>query len=239
MSAPFRLLDECVSTNDEARRWAAEGAPHGAWVLAKRQTQGRGRQGREWLGAEGNLFLSVVLRLEAFPYLTWTPLATAISAVQALQFEVPELPLQLKWPNDIWLGEDSKGGGKAGGVLCEAGGGVVIAGVGLNLSQRPTGQLLYPARAIAEFSRHSFHPEVLAARTAWNLIQTLGHAQAHGLANLRAFYDAHALFTPGTFVSWGEHTGQVLGLGPAGELRVQVGEQEQGLYAEDVSVRKV
>ena len=55
-------LDEAGSTNDEAKARAAEGAPDGTVVWARRQRAGRGRQGRAWHSPPGNLFLSVVLR---------------------------------------------------------------------------------------------------------------------------------------------------------------------------------
>lgn len=230
MNSPFRLLEECASTNDEAKRWAAEGAPHGAWVQAKRQTHGRGRQGRIWLGGEGNLFLSVILRLDGFSQFTWLPLMTAISAVQAMQFEVPDLPFRIKWPNDVWLND-----GKLGGVLCESAGGVVVAGVGLNLAEKPRGELLYPVTALSEQSGRSHSPEVLAARTAWNLVQAVHSVPSRGTIEIQEFYDRHAQFPVGTAVSWADQEGEVLGLGPAGELRVRVQGFERSLYAEDVS----
>ncbi len=47
------LLDETDSTNAEALRRAGELAPP-AWILAHRQTAGRGRRGRPWRMPEGN-----------------------------------------------------------------------------------------------------------------------------------------------------------------------------------------
>src|ERR1700757_1351076 len=51
------------STNDEARRLAAEGALHGTVVHADQQTTGRGRLARRWVSPPGNLYLSIILRL--------------------------------------------------------------------------------------------------------------------------------------------------------------------------------
>ncbi len=51
------------STNEDARRAAASGAPHGAAFLADAQTAGRGRGSHTWHSpAAENLYLSVVLR---------------------------------------------------------------------------------------------------------------------------------------------------------------------------------
>ena len=50
------------SSNDEASRLAADGAPDGTVVWAHRQTAGRGRRGRRWQSPEGNLHCSLVMR---------------------------------------------------------------------------------------------------------------------------------------------------------------------------------
>ena len=55
------------STNDEARQLAASGAPHGTVVHADEQIAGRGRFGRTWYSPPGNLYLSVLLRLDLPP----------------------------------------------------------------------------------------------------------------------------------------------------------------------------
>jgi len=50
------------STMDAARAAAHDGAPDGTVVVAGQQTQGRGRQGRDWFSPEGNLYASILLR---------------------------------------------------------------------------------------------------------------------------------------------------------------------------------
>lgn len=60
---PLAIAMETGSTNDDARRAAAEGAPHGACFVADAQTAGRGRGGHAWHSPPGsNLYLSMVLR---------------------------------------------------------------------------------------------------------------------------------------------------------------------------------
>ncbi len=113
---PLRHLEITGSTNDEAQRWAMEGAPHGAVVRADEQTQGRGRQGRDWCSPAGlGLYLSLVLRpdieLSQVPQLT---MLAALGAARAIEGET-KLPANVKWPNDIILR-----GRKIGGVLSEA-----------------------------------------------------------------------------------------------------------------------
>ncbi|MEQ1572084.1 MAG: biotin--[acetyl-CoA-carboxylase] ligase, partial [Myxococcota bacterium] len=95
-----RVLSVTASTNDEARRWAGEGAPHGAVVVADHQTAGRGRLGRAWEAPPGaNVLMSIVLRRGLDPArLGLVSLATAVAVVAVL----PATPRWLiKWPNDV------------------------------------------------------------------------------------------------------------------------------------------
>ncbi|MDD9841372.1 MAG: biotin--[acetyl-CoA-carboxylase] ligase, partial [Alphaproteobacteria bacterium] len=57
---PYHLYQfaEVASTNDEARRLAQEGVPMPAWILADRQTAGRGRFKRTWVSSQGNFMAS-------------------------------------------------------------------------------------------------------------------------------------------------------------------------------------
>lgn len=138
----YRLvaLDRVGSTSDEARRFAAEGAPALTLVWAREQTSGRGRQGRAWTSPPGNLYCSLVLR---------PPVALArameLSLVAALglgEAIAPLLPagveLRYKWPNDLLLNER-----KVSGILLESAlrpdGGLdfLVLGTGVNVESHP------------------------------------------------------------------------------------------------------
>ena len=54
-------LANAGSTNDEARRHALAGDPGRLWIVAREQTQGRGRRGRAWTSPPGNLYTSALL----------------------------------------------------------------------------------------------------------------------------------------------------------------------------------
>ncbi|RIH83678.1 Bifunctional ligase/repressor BirA [Calidithermus terrae] len=124
---PYRYLGHTTSTQDELRRWAEEGAPEGAVVLAERQTAGRGRMGRPWVSAPGaSLTFSLLLRPRVPVALL--PLAVGVALREAVGLG------GLKWPNDL-LAPDGR---KLAGILVEAkaGGpvpGVVVLGIGLNV----------------------------------------------------------------------------------------------------------
>jgi BirA family biotin operon repressor/biotin-[acetyl-CoA-carboxylase] ligase len=128
-----RALASCDSTNDEAARWAAAGAPHGAIVVAQSQSAGRGRHGRSWQSTRGrDLLMSVVLR-PAMPAgrVPGITLAAGIAVCEAVNFFGARA--SLKWPNDVVAA-----GGKLAGILTEMstrGSHVdhVIVGIGINV----------------------------------------------------------------------------------------------------------
>ncbi len=137
------ILEEAGSTNEEALRLAREGAAHGAAVVAKRQTRGRGRQGRVWESLEGNLHLSIIVRPvdvqpERLPQLSFV---AALACRDALD-EAGVPAVQFKWPNDLLLK-----GRKFGGILLEGASDVVIIGIGLNVADYPA-ETMFPATAL-------------------------------------------------------------------------------------------
>ena len=114
-------LDEVDSTNDEGKRFVAEGERGPLWIVAGRQTHGRGRLGRQWVSTPGNLHASLVLSGGSHPslapqlgFVAGVALIDAVRRVTGLGER-----LALKWPNDLLLD-----GGKLAGVLLE---GVPIA----------------------------------------------------------------------------------------------------------------
>ncbi|MBR5528940.1 MAG: biotin--[Oscillospiraceae bacterium] len=124
------------STNDEAKRLAAAGAPHGTVILAGHQSKGRGRIGRTFHSPEGKgVYCSVILRPQCKPedlmHLTCAVGVAMCDAVEAVCGVRPGI----KWINDLVLGNR-----KLGGILTElaldADGSVryAVVGVGINCS---------------------------------------------------------------------------------------------------------
>lgn len=121
------------STNTRVKELAAEGALHGTVVAAGAQTDGKGRRGRSWVSPPGvNVYLSVLFRPEFPP--ARAPMLTMVAAyamAQAIQ-EAAELPVQIKWPNDLVIY-----GKKICGILTEMSvteGRIqyVVTGIGMN-----------------------------------------------------------------------------------------------------------
>lgn len=131
-------LEQVDSTNDEAKRRAACGAPGGLAIIAGEQTGGKGRRGRAFQSLPGKgLYLTALLRPSVTPaqvsqITAWSAVAVC-RAVEALT----GLHCGIKWTNDIIL--DGK---KLCGILTELGiegesGDLdyVVVGIGINVSQ--------------------------------------------------------------------------------------------------------
>jgi BirA family biotin operon repressor/biotin-[acetyl-CoA-carboxylase] ligase len=127
-------LDSIGSTNDEAWRLANAGAPHGTVVHADEQTSGRGRFTRRWFSPPGNLYLSIILRLDqAQARSTELGFVTALAVADAVDALLPRrVRAKLKWPNDVLVN-----GGKIAGILVEQANGVTVVGVGVNVLHAP------------------------------------------------------------------------------------------------------
>ncbi len=123
---------QVASTNSTAHHLAQQGYPSGTVVTTDAQIGGRGRFGRTWhMRERASIACSVILHPTLVPAeLARLGMAAAIAAVEAGR--AAAVPAQVKWPNDIVVGEQ-----KLGGVLCEAslqGTAVQYAIVGLGLN---------------------------------------------------------------------------------------------------------
>ena len=122
------------STNKLAMEAAAAGARDGVWV-ADEQTAGRGRGGHAWHSAAGDGLYVSALVMPRIPlsHAAKIPLATGLAGRAAIE-EVTGLVADIRWPNDLMIGEQ-----KCGGVLVESAseGAMLryaVIGVGINVN---------------------------------------------------------------------------------------------------------
>lgn len=104
-------------------------AQEGDWVIAERQTSGRGRLGRRWESPSGNLCATTAVKLRPTD-----PPATTIAFVAgfALWGSSHVSCAELKWPNDLVIGTH-----KLAGILLERVGDFIVIGFGLNVASAP------------------------------------------------------------------------------------------------------
>lgn len=182
------ILEETGSTNTEAFKRAAAGEAGPLWIMARRQTQGRGRSGRQWTSEPGNLHASLLQRLPCpqavvhqLSLLAGVAVVEAIGAAAGRQIA----GLRLKWPNDVLIGE-----AKCAGILPESQSGgaaqevVVVIGVGINLVSHPENL----GRVTTDLAAHGLNvsPEVMLGVLAPAMQRWLGiWACGAGFAEVR------------------------------------------------------
>lgn len=139
--AVVKLFKEVDSTNQTAKKLTVSGeAGHGAFVIAQRQTAGRGRRGRTFISPEdAGLYLSVILEPSETLKESLLLTTAAATAVYKAVKKVCGISLDIKWVNDLYYQ-----GKKVCGILTEAitdfEGGTIetaIVGIGINLYHEP------------------------------------------------------------------------------------------------------
>jgi BirA family biotin operon repressor/biotin-[acetyl-CoA-carboxylase] ligase len=126
-------FDSVDSTNLEGMRQARAGAQEGLCIVAREQTAGRGRLDRSWQSPkDAGLYFSTVLRprlkMNAWPLIT---LMAALAVSDTLR-HLHGLSTDIKWPNDVCLGDRKLSGILAETFETEAGSACVL-GIGINL----------------------------------------------------------------------------------------------------------
>ncbi|WP_310530594.1 biotin--[acetyl-CoA-carboxylase] ligase [Novosphingobium sp.] len=117
-----------------ARLAASETVAEGHWLVTDRQSDGRGRRGREWFDGIGNFMGSTVVHARAGdPPLASLALVAGLAVHEVVSALVPPpRAALLKWPNDILIGA-----AKLSGILLESKGDAVVIGIGVNLAAAP------------------------------------------------------------------------------------------------------
>ncbi len=119
------FFDNVASTMDVARTLCEK--ENEFVVVAKKQTHGRGRQGRAWISNEGGLWMSVAWRNVDEKMLRYLFIIVAKAVVDTLeQFGIVS---RIKLPNDIYVKKS-----KIGGILIENLSLCVIIGIGINVN---------------------------------------------------------------------------------------------------------
>jgi len=166
---------------DEARAQARDGAADGTVVVAARQTQGRGRQGRDWISPEGNLYASILLR-PALPPVRLSELGfvVALAVADAVDAVLAGARARLKWPNDVMVD-----GAKVAGILVEIiEDNAVVVGIGVNIARAPEAGV-YPVGCLCDAGA-TVLPEVALTHLLAALERRLAAWMERGFAPIRA-----------------------------------------------------
>jgi BirA family biotin operon repressor/biotin-[acetyl-CoA-carboxylase] ligase len=233
---PIERIAQTGSTSADllARLTAGEHVAEGHWLVADRQTAGRGRLGRRWGDGLGNFMGSTVVHLTARnPSPATLALVAGVALARVVEALAPQVDMVLKWPNDVMID-----GIKCSGILMERSGDAVVIGIGVNLANAPA----LPDRPTLSFAdkgvtieRDRF-AEVLAIAMA----DELATWRREGVESIvRAWLrKGYPLGTP-LHVAEQEIDGAFDGLAPDGALRLRRHDGEVMLiHAGDIELRR-
>lgn len=197
IGSAIQIVEETGSTNaDLAKRARAGDMQEGQWLVARRQTAGKGRQGREWFDGSGNFMGSTLVTLKPNDP---PPATLSFVAALALYDAVGEALIQsnrpvLKWPNDVLLKD-----GKLSGILLELVGDHVVVGIGVNLARAPK----LEDRKTAALSDYGPAPSVdwFSDCLARFFAQRLSAWRQGGLAPILKEFLEGSLHRPGTHIN--------------------------------------
>ena len=219
----IEIVPETGSTNSDLLERLAHGehVNEGDWLIADRQSAGRGRQGRAWSDGHGNFMGSTIVRRR--PGDPPAPTLALLAGLALHEAAIPLVPepyrLRLKWPNDLLYDA-----AKLAGILLEGQGDAVVVGIGVNLVSAPD----LPDRATLAFA--SFGPPPDRDRFANELARIfdseLERWRTYGLAPLMRRWMAAAI-APGTALTVHDGgaeplSGAFAGLGPDGSLLLRL-----------------
>ena len=235
----FDVLD---STNEEAKRQATAGATPPLWIMAREQSSGRGRRGREWVSERGNLFCSLLLKGEGDVVTSSQLSFVAALAVRDVVADLVQSDsrARCKWPNDVLLD-----GRKVSGILLESqaaaakGSSVpefVIIGIGVNLASHPQ-KALYPATSLNMAAGMNVTSEQALELLASSMAYWIGRWKGDGFSVIRtAWLDkAEGLGQNITVrLPQEEFTGRFIDLDVTGGVKVETDTGQRIITAGDV-----
>lgn len=234
----IEFLSETGSTNADlkARLLAGEPLAEGFWLVARRQTAGRGREGRTWFDGAGNFMGSTLVRPgPGDPPAPSLALVAGLAVREAVVAYLPDASAAvLKWPNDLLVG-----GGKIAGMLLEGVEGAIVAGIGVNLATAPViaGRATTSLQQAGEVPT----PDAFAARLADCFASEVERWRQFGLDLLLRRWTAAAhpvgtalrVIAPGGGIMEGEFAG----LDPGGALRLRLADgSARVIHAADVEL---
>ncbi|AVB18434.1 MULTISPECIES: bifunctional biotin--[acetyl-CoA-carboxylase] ligase/biotin operon repressor BirA [Pseudomonas syringae group] len=236
-----RTYDSIDSTNAEASRLIARGAPMPLLVVAEQQTAGRGRRGRKWVSpfAE-NLYYSLVLRIDGgMRQLEGLSLLVGLAVMNVLR-DMGVQGAGLKWPNDVLVGRQ-----KIAGILLELIGDPadvchVIIGIGVNVNMRASTEVDQLWTSVRLQTGAPADRNTIAARISAQLEALLAvHRQEGFLAFQKEWERGHLWQGAAVKLLSGIETveGVVLGVDSLGALRLEVNGLEKSFSGGELSLR--
>ena len=237
-------LDYVDSTNEEIKRRFQE-ISNPTWIIAKKQTKGKGRNGNVWFSSSGNfsgsvIFFPTVERsfLHLYGFFFGVALHNTVKKITK-----DGVDIRLKWPNDLMI-ENSK----VAGILLESIQSpqsnkiAVIVGIGVNLISHPNLNVgvkkRYNSQCVANFSNHEICQVSFFNKFTDELKELERYVEENDLASILKLWK-HRSYDKGTQIQvsdnkGGVNSGTFLGLDELGGLILRHNSGIKKIYSGDV-----
>jgi len=231
------------STNSYLLRRLPNQLSQGQVCLAEYQSAGRGRRGRKWISPFGSqIYISMYWFLEqGLSAAMGLSLVTALAVSDAI-YSLAKIQVQLKWPNDVYLG-----GVKLAGILIDLEGQALepshsVIGIGLNLNmpEQAGEQIDQKWTDLQSHSKDKIDRNVLSAQLIHYLLKRLYQYQDEGLSAMLEEWHAQDFYlNKRVKLLTGERTtkGICRGVNNQGALLLEVDGQISPIYGGEVSLR--
>ena len=238
-------FDVTDSTNTQAKSLGEGDAPNGTLVVAGKQESGRGRRGRSFESPAGTgIFMTLLLRPEIEPQnASMLTLVSALAVAKGIEHMV-DLPVQIKWPNDIVIN-----GKKVCGILTEMSAQMdyvnyIVIGTGINVGNEEFPEEIKDVATSIYLESGKHVNRAMLIEKIWEEFEDYYelYEKTQDLSSLVKEYDSY-LVNRGQKVrvldSKEPYEGKAMGITDRGELIVDTWEARRLVSAGEVSVRGV
>ncbi len=191
--------------------------------------------GRAWESPTGNLLASTIVRIRADdPPASTLAFVAALAVYDTVQIIAPEVPVQIKWPNDLL----SKDGAKLCGMLLERAGDAVVVGIGLNLVSHPQ-ELARAVTDLTALGARPLHPQAVVEILADTFAIWIGRWRMGGMRGVTQSWQkvAHPIGTAlaANLPDGSVEEGLYVGLSEDGALQLRLADGSiRAIHAGDV-----
>lgn len=238
-------FDVTDSTNTQAKSLGEGDAPNGTLVVVGKQESGRGRRGRSFESPAGTgIFMTLLLRPEIEPQnASMLTLVSALAVAKGIEHMV-DLPVQIKWPNDIVIN-----GKKVCGILTEMSAQMdyvnyIVIGIGINVGNEEFPEEIKDVATSIYLESGKHVNRAMLIEKIWEEFEDYYelYEKTQDLSSLVKEYDSY-LVNRGQKVrvldSKEPYEGKAMGITDRGELIVDTWEARRLVSAGEVSVRGV
>lgn len=178
----LNFFDTLPSTQTRAKELADAGQTN-LCLIANKQTAGYGRnKGAKWESPMGNLYCSFIIEKENFKQPT--DLTFLIGATWINLLTQQDVPIQCKWPNDLFIKNK-----KCGGILVEITNNQLVAGMGINITHSPE-NLDQPTTKLHDYT--AIDKDKLIKDFFKEFENLLNQYKKNGFSILHKIWNAHA-----------------------------------------------